>query len=362
MIAELWRWTRDPITLLTEKAATGPVFGLSLWRKAIVGYRPEWNRAILGDLATFRAARSLSDLTPYLAGGVVHADVPEHDEQRRALNPHFHNRGLAPVLHRLESVAVERAPAGRFEALETSSTVVRHMLNAVFFGGRLDDRLLRTFLEPLHRPMPQPLLPRPRLFRRMDRAIGHALDEPGTLAAAVKDVPNAVEEIRVALSAGYDTTAHTLAWLLWHLAGAPDWRTPEGFSSVLDEVLRLYPSGWIGSRVAYRDTEAAGVAIAAGTLVMYSPYLTHHDPVLWPDPYAFRPERFTNGERPAWGFLPFGAGRRTCLGSHLARAILRAAAAPFLDGKLEQISGDPRARAGLTLRPASPLVLQRWER
>jgi cytochrome P450 len=357
-MGDLWRWTREPIGLLTERAAGAPVFGLRLWRPAVVGYRPEWNRAVLSDLAVFRAGSSLSDLTPYLAGGVVHADVPEHDERRAALNPHFHRRGIAPLLARLEAVAGQEAPDGPFEALEWSSRVVRRMLNAAFFGGRLPDRLLRSFLRPLHGAMPQPLLPRPLLFRRMQRAIEAVLADPApsTVAAGLAGLPGAAEEIRVALAAGYDTTAHTLAWLLWHLAGAPQWRTPEALPAVLDEVLRLYPSGWIGSRVAGRDTVAAGVAIPAGTLVLYSPYLTHHDPRLWPDPYAFRPERFADG-RPAWGFLPFGAGRRTCLGTQLARAMLQAAVRPCLDGKLEQVFGDPSVRAGLTLRPAGPLRL-----
>jgi cytochrome P450 len=105
----------------------------------------------------------------------------------------------------------------------------------------------------------------------------------------------------------------------------------------------------------------AGVELSAGTLVLYSPYLTHHDPRLWPDPYAFRPQRFADG-RPAWSFLPFGAGRRTCLGTHLAKAMLRTAVAPFLEGELEQVRGDPSARAGLTLRPAGPLWLDRAAR
>lgn len=362
-MGDLWRWTREPIGLLTGKAAAAPVFELRLWRPAIVGYRPEWNRAILGDLETFRARSSLSDLTPYLAGGVVHADVPEHDERRRELNPHFHSRGIAPLISRLESLAAQAAPAGPFEALEWSSEVIRRMLNEAFFAGRLPDGLLRAFLRPLHGSMPQPLLPRPLLFRRMDRAVRGVLADPppSTLASWLADMPDAAEELRVALSAGYDTTAHTLAWLLWHLACSPGWRTPEALPPVLDEVLRMYPSGWIGSRVAAHDIEVTGVPIPAGTLVLYSPYLTHRDPDLWPSPQAFTPERFADG-RPAWGFLPFGAGRRTCLGTHLARAMLRAAAAPFLEGKLEPVSGDPSVRAGLTLRPAGPLRLDRAPR
>jgi cytochrome P450 len=109
---------------------------------------------------------------------------------------------------------------------------------------------------------------------------------------------------------------------------------------VLDEILRLYPAGWIGTRVAGRDIRVTGVDIPAGAMVMYSPYLTHRDPDLWPDPAAFRPERFTSG-KPAWAFVPFSAGRRTCLGAHLARAMLRVALEPFCDGRFAQLPGDP---------------------
>ena len=54
--------------------------------------------------------------------------------------------------------------------------------------------------------------------------IAHA--PAGTLAAAFRDLPDGVDELRVALSAGYDTTAHTLAWLLAHVAQQPRFRAP----------------------------------------------------------------------------------------------------------------------------------------
>jgi cytochrome P450 len=360
---DLWRWVRDPIGLLRERAATAPVFGLTLWRRAVVGYRPEWNRAILGDTATFRAAGSLSGLTPYLAGGVVHSDPPEHDARRRELNPHFHNRGIATLVKRLDEVAADHAPQGPFEALEWAGTVVRRMLNAAFFQGQVSDDLLRRYFEPLHRPLPQPLLPRPVLFGRMENAIAAVLQDPpaDTLAWSLAPVSGAVEEIRVALAAGYDTTAHTLAWAAWHLAAAPAWRREEGLPAVIDETLRLYPAGWIGSRVCARDVVVAGTPVRAGSLVLYSPFLTHHDPDLWPDADVFRPDRFAEG-RPAWGFLPFSAGRRTCLGAHLARAMLRAALMSCVEGALERRGGDPTPRASLTLRPAGPLLLTRTAR
>jgi cytochrome P450 len=360
MTIDLWRWTRDPLGLLRDRAATGPIFELRLWRRAVVGYRPEWNRGVLGDPSTFRSAGSLSGLTPYLAGGVVRADEPRHGERRRELNPHFHRRAIASLLARLDEVAVRHTPRGPFDALGWAATATRRMLNAALFGGRLPDRLLREFLDPLHRPMPQPLLPRPLLFARIDRAITRILDDPppDTLAASLAALPDSGEELRIALAAGYDTTAHTLAWAVWHLASAPQWRSPDLLPQFLDEIQRLYPAGWIGSRVCARDVDIAGVSLRPGTLVLYSPYLTHRDATLWPDPTVFDPHRFASG-RPAWGYLPFSAGRRTCLGNHLARAILHAALVPCLSGALNQVHGDATPRATLTLRPIGPLRLDR---
>ncbi|GAB4059342.1 cytochrome P450 [Catellatospora paridis] len=362
LLGHLWRWTTDPVRLLQDGARTGDVFRLRLWRTAVVGYTPDWNRAVLGDLDTFRSVGSLSGLTPYLSAGVVYQDNPAHDPRRRELNPHFHARALDHLPERLDLVARADLPTGRFEALGWASDVVRRMLNAAFFAGAMPDRLLADFLHPLQRPAPGPMIPRPLLFRRLDAAIAAILADPrpGSLAEALSGMDDAVAELRVGLAAGYDTTAHTLAWALWHLAGAPEWRQADTLGQVLDEILRLYPAGWLGSRITAHDATINGVHLPAGTLVLYSPLLTHRDERLWPEPDTFRPERFEDG-RPAWGFLPFSGGRRTCLGAHLARAMLRAALTPWCEAKLAQVEGDPTPSAAIALRPRGPLWLdRRW--
>ncbi|HEU5473316.1 MAG TPA: cytochrome P450 [Actinophytocola sp.] len=358
----LWRWTSNPLALLEEGAGRAPVFELRLWRRAVVGYRPDWNRSVLGDLDTFRSQGSLSGLTPYLDGGVVHTDVPRHAARRRDLNPHFSTRALAGTTGQLHALVDSALPSGPFDALGWAGRTVRRLLNLVLFAGRLPDPLLAEFLAPLHQPPPHPLLPRPRLFRQIRTAIDGALTDPppGSLPAALAGLDgDAAEELRIALAAGYDTTAHTLAWGLWHLAETPGWRRADAVDAVLDEVLRLHPAGWLGSRVTHRDTVAAGVALPAGTLVLYSPYLTHRDPELWSAPDRFRPERFAAGGRPAWAYLPFAAGRRTCLGAHLARLVLRTALTAFCSGELVVLGGDPTPRTGITLRPKGPLWLAR---
>jgi cytochrome P450 len=369
LLGHLWPWTARPLRLLEDGARTGPVFRLRLWRPALVGYRPEWNRAILSDLATFRSRGSLSGLSPYLAAGIVHTDAPEHRPRRRALTPHFSGRALAGLEDRLAAVAMARRPRGDFDPLSWSAAIVQEMLNVALFGGALPAGLLRRFLRPLHQGLPAPMLPRPRVFGRLDTAITAAVAEPvsgsiaAQLAAAAGDpgggaaAREIAEDLRVALAAGYDTTSHTLAWAVWHLARHPRWREPQALPLFLDEILRCYPAGWLGSRVTARDTTAAGVAVPAGTLVFYSPYLTHHDPELWADPRLIRPERFRSGH-PAWSYLPFAAGPRTCLGTHLAQLILRTALAPLCRGTLVQLRGDPAVAVGLTLRPRGPLWMR----
>jgi cytochrome P450 len=370
-LGHLWQWTVSPLRLLEAGARTGPVFRLRLWRPALVGYRPDWNRAILSDLTTFRSRGSLSGLSPYLAAGIVRTDAPHHRPARRGLSSHFSARALTVLEGRLAAVAEASRPRGDFEALSWSAALVQDMLNVALFGGALPAGLLSRFLRPLHRGLPVPMLPRPHAFRRMDAAIAAALADPvpgsiaAHLAAAADAAPGGcraagqetVENLRVALAAGYDTTSHTLAWAVWHLAGHPTWRDPEVLPVFIDEILRRYPAGWLGSRVAARDCTAAGVEVAAGTLVLYSPYLTHTDPSLWDDPYLIRPERFTSG-RPAWSYLPFAAGPRTCLGAHLARLMLRTALTPLCQGDLAQAGGDPAIAAGITLRPRGPLHLR----
>ena len=149
-VGHLARWMNDPLRLLEEGARLGSVFGLQLWRKAVVGYAPEWNRFVLGDLDLFRSRGSLSQLSPYLSAGVVGMDNPAHRRRRAELNPSFHRRSVtAAFADRFAALAHDALPTAGFEAGRWSSTLVLEMLNAAFFGGRFPVQVLETFVAPL---------------------------------------------------------------------------------------------------------------------------------------------------------------------------------------------------------------------
>jgi cytochrome P450 len=359
LVGHLGRWGVDPLGLLSEGAALGPVFSLRLWRRTVVGHSPDWNRLVLGDLHTFRSTGSMSGLTPYLSGGLVQTDEPAHRPRRRELNPSFHRTALSHLEPQIAARGRARLPVGTFDANEWTSNMIRAILSTVFFGDEFPAALLGKFLAPLDRRLPAPFVRRPRLFGHMDHALRQALDHPrpGTLVEAFAALPGGVEEARVALAAAYDTTAHTLAWLLWHLADNPSFAEPEMLPLAVEETLRLYPAGWVGSRVTSQPVTFGDAHVPGGTMVMYSPFLTHRDPSLWTDPMVFRPSRFTE-PLPPWGFIPFAAGERSCLGAPLARLILRTVAREFAVGGLTRVGPAPDLRAGITLVPAGPLLLR----
>ena len=64
-------------------------------------------------------------------------------------------------------------------------------------------------------------------------------------------------------------------------------------------------------------------------MLFASAYLVHHDPAIYPDPYAFRPERFLGQSPGTYTWIPFGGGRRRCIGASFAllemKLVLRAA-------------------------------------
>jgi pentalenene oxygenase len=89
---------------------------------------------------------------------------------------------------------------------------------------------------------------------------------------------------------------------------------------VLMETLRLYPPGWLFTRVTTKDAELAGHRLPAGSNVVYSPHIVQHRADLFPDPECYDPDRWRDDRPrlPRGVFTPFGSGARKCIGEVFA--------------------------------------------
>lgn len=195
------------------------------------------------------------------------------------------------------------------------------------------------------------------------------------------------DELVTMVIAGHETVAAALAWTLMLLAEHPvaQQRVREELDAhpgpvplvghrdrlpwtraVVDEALRLYPPAWAISRRSHRDDQLGGRQVPAGTLAIISPWLVHRRPDLWPEPEAFRPERFLDGTART-GYLPFGQGPRLCIGREFALGEMVVVLAELLrDHRLELPGGRgswtrPVAEAKVAVHPRGgmPLVLRR---
>lgn len=148
------------------------------------------------------------------------------------------------------------------------------------------------------------------------------------------------DELMTALVAGHETTASSLGFAFEQLARSPEVteRLAGGDDAYLDatinEVLRRRPVLLIPEpRLVKRPYELGGRTYEPGVVLTAGAYLVHHDPAIYPDPYAFKPERFLERKPGTYTFLPFGGGRRRCLGASFAllemRIVLREAAQRF---------------------------------
>jgi cytochrome P450 len=151
------------------------------------------------------------------------------------------------------------------------------------------------------------------------------------------------DEIMTLFMAGHETTALTLSWA-WYLLSknpAAETRLHEELRDVLagrlptiadlgglpylrgvvNEVLRLYPPAYILARTAIAPCTIGGYDLPAGSTIILSQWVTHHDPRFFSDPDVFLPERWLDGledRLPAGAYFPFGDGPRRCIGQNFA--------------------------------------------
>ncbi len=153
------------------------------------------------------------------------------------------------------------------------------------------------------------------------------------------------DELITLFLAGHETTSQALSWTFHLLSGAPeaearlheevdavlggdgrpaahdDLERLRWTTMVIKEAMRLYPPAYMVARRAREATTIGGYPVPAGAEVVIWILHTHRDPRFYPEPLAFRPERFepeAEARLPRLAYLPFGAGPRACIGRRFA--------------------------------------------
>jgi cytochrome P450 len=341
---------------------------------------------------------------------VILLDEDAHLSQRKLMLPAFHGEKMQRLSGLMAEVA-EREVASwpRHEAIvlhpRLQALTLEIILRAVFGldpGPRLDAlrERLTGVLEVGESPASMlPFLQRGRRWSDFERERDEAdallfelIDERRAEDGERDDVlamllearhddgsPMSPQELRDELMtlmvAGHETTASELAWAFERLPRAPrvlrrlTEEIDEGdgdayLTATVQETLRRRPVLQIAApRLVKQPVTIGGFGYPTGVCLAANGYLIHHDPAIYPDPYEFRPERFLDEQPGTYTWIPFGGGRRRCLGASFAmlemKMVLRAVLAHSelapdgdrLEGtRRRSITVSPRAGARTVLR------------
>lgn len=304
-------------------------------------------------------------LEPITGGeSVLVLDGERHVRARKALTPPF--QGEATARHaELMTDATERAmrqwPRDRSFALrpELRRLTLEILLSGPFgvddpatlsrFGEKLpsvvDTNPLVLWYPPFHRDLggfgPWSAFKRRR--EELSDMLLKLVDGPGDVPSALRrerdDVadPMSRTELRdhllTLITTGHETSATALSWAILlllrgrrvldrlrdELASGDD----TYLDAVVRETLRVRPPALDIARQLAVDVEVDGWTLPAGTKVTASPALIQLSSDVWPDPDAFRPERFIESSAKPYAWAPFGGGHRRCLGTGFAMLEMR---------------------------------------
>jgi cytochrome P450 len=352
---------------------------------------------------------------------VILLDEGAHMEQRKLMLPAFHGEKMARLSGLMSEVA-EREVASwpRDTRIELhprmQALTLEIILRAVFGldpGPRLDalrerlgamlafgDRAISLVPPPANSRAARilerigPFAKFVRLQEAADKLIFELIDERRRedeerddilamlLAARHEDgSPMSEQELRdelmTLLVAGHETTASSLAWAFSRLPHHPEVlgrltgeiQAGDGdayLTATIQETLRrrpVLPNS--APRFVVQPVEIGGWAYPTGVCLVPNAYLVHHDRDIYPEPYAFRPERFLDESPGTYTWIPFGGGRRRCIGASFAMVEMKIVLRSVLTACELLPTGDGvevARRRNITIRPAEGAVAVLTER
>ena len=382
---------------------------------------------LLDNVANYpKSVTYRNNLRPFLGDGLLISEGDFWKRQRRLAQPAFHLRRLKVLAAAMAEAATHMAQGWRhgevIDVMAAMNAVTMEIVAGTLFGADVSSDIgevaeamtglqevtgrvgLTAFFDlpefivrPRGRRFARAVATLDRIVNRIvaeRRASGESRDDLLSMLLEARDEETGEgmtdrqlrDELVTLFLAGHETTAISLAWTFHLLAqnpaaesklhaevdavlgehAAPTFEDLERLPyarMVAEEALRLYPPAYVFSRRAAGDDQLGPWRMPKGAHIVISPYALHRRPDYWPDPDAFRPERFAAdapAERPKHAYLPFGGGPRICIGNSFAmmeHAIVLAAA--VRRWRLESIPGhEVRTEPRITLRPRGGLPMR----
>ncbi len=373
---QVWQslaWQTRPIPYLERcRARYGKTFTLDLVGidPFVMFSRPEDLKEIFTAPAdVLHSGEGSSILLPVVGpNSILLLDEDRHMTQRKLLLPAFHGKkmeALHGIVAEVAEAEVETWTRGEGVPLHPyMQTLTLEVILRAVFGLDRGERLerLRALVTEMTKfaMSPVSLLPFAQRLERVipsvaafnvvreeaDEQIQGLIDERRADAADRDDVLSMLlqarheddspmsdteirDELMTLLVAGHETTATELSWaferlvrnedVLARLTADVDAGGDEYVTATIRETLRRRPVLSIaGPRLVKREVEIGGRTFQPGCHLCPNVYLVHHDADVYPDPYAFRPERFLDEEPGTYTWIPFGGGRRRCVGASFA--------------------------------------------
>ena len=367
---ELRRLRRDPFDFLQRLAAEGDVASFRLRNQPcfLVNHPDLIEVVLISSASKFIKAPALQRATRLLGRGLLTSEAPVHARRRRVIQPVFHRQRMegyaGMMVRRASAMAASWRDGQALDVCEQMSNLTLSIVGDTLFSADLTGygaelrRIVAdavTSLDPLVSLVAPRRRLRParlRLEAIVDTLVAQhetRIDGPPDLLdllieAAPDSTPDQLHDDAITmLLAGFDTITNALTWTWAFLSEHPEvsaalameldrelgGRDPRMEDiprlvytrAVLAESLRVRPPAWILARQTIEDVEVGGVRMPAGALVLISSYLMHRDPRFFPSPLTFDPSRWLSDDeqsRPKLSYLPFGAGKRSCVGESFA--------------------------------------------
>jgi cytochrome P450 len=346
-------------------------------------------------------------LRPLLGdGSLLLQEGDEHLKRRKLMLPPFHGERMRAYEDVIEEVTHDAIAGWRqgdeFALHPTMQAITLEVILRAVFGveeGKRHDELsegLTEILAASGTPRAIGLLSPPvrnsPLYRRLtgkidrvdellaeqiaERRVDPGLDERDDILSMLVSArfedgsemsdSEVRDQLMTLLLAGHETTATALAWAFDLLFRHPDAYERVAnevragadhtyLDAVISETLRVRPVVPFTGRELREPSTFDGYDFEAGQIILASIWLTHTRPDLYPEPFAFKPERFLEGATETYSWVPFGGGTRRCIGAAFAQLEMRVALQTIIrECDLRPASAEPERpiRRNVTMSPA----------